>query len=49
MQAALKGLTYTGVTGQVSFDENGDAVKNQAIIKTVEGGAFKYVDTVVLQ
>lgn len=46
---ALMALTFEGVTGKISFDENGDAVKNQAIIKTVEDGAFKYVATVILE
>ena len=48
LKDALNTLEFTGVTGLISFDENGDAVKNQAIIKTVEGGVFKYVDTVVI-
>ena len=49
IQAALTALTFDGVTGKISFDENGDAIKNKAIIKTVENGAFKYVDTVIIE
>lgn len=48
LQKALTELDVTGVTGRCIFDENGDAIKNQAIIKTVEDGAFKYVDTVIV-
>jgi len=49
IQAALMALTFDGVTGRISFDENGDAIKNKAVIKTVENGVFKYVDTVVIE
>lgn len=48
VREALVALSTQGVTGEISFDENGDAVKNQAIIKTIENGEFKYVTTVVL-
>lgn len=48
LREALSKIDYTGVTGRCTFDENGDAVKNQAVIKTVEDGKFKYVDTVVI-
>ncbi|HOR13448.1 MAG TPA: ABC transporter substrate-binding protein [Clostridia bacterium] len=48
LQKALTELDIVGVTGRCTFDENGDGIKNQAIIKTVEGGAFKYVTTVVV-
>ena len=39
----------TGVTGDCKFDENGDAIKNSAVIKTVTDGKFTYVDTVVVE
>lgn len=44
---ALKGVTMTGVTGDLSFDEKGDAKKNMAYIKTidVENGVFKFLKT----
>ncbi|MDL2257970.1 ABC transporter substrate-binding protein [Eubacteriales bacterium OttesenSCG-928-K08] len=48
LQKALTELDVTGVTGRCVFDENGDAVKNQAIIKTVQDGGFKYISTVVV-
>lgn len=45
VQAALKGISYDGVTGTVTFNENGDANKNVAYIKTVKDGAFSFVKT----
>jgi len=36
---------YEGVTGMITLDENGDAIKD-AIIKTIENGKFKYIATV---
>ncbi len=42
---ALKELTTEGVTGLIQFDENGDAAKDMAFIKTVEDGAFKFLTT----
>ncbi|OPY65149.1 MAG: hypothetical protein A4E63_03128 [Syntrophorhabdus sp. PtaU1.Bin050] len=41
--ASLK--NYKGVTGNMSFDRNGDAVKSVVILK-VEKGGFKYMTTV---
>ncbi len=46
---ALPGVSITGVTGAISFDENGDAKKDMAYIKTVENGAFKFLKTVTIQ
>ncbi len=43
---ALKGITHEGVTGAISFDENGDALKDMAYIKIIEGGQFKFDKTV---
>lgn len=45
---ALETLSFGGVTGKISFDANGDAIKNQAVIETVQGGSFIYIDTVIL-
>lgn len=36
---------FTGATGYITLDENGDAVKS-AIIKQVDNGAFIYLTTV---
>ena len=43
---ALKGVEFDGVTGAISFDENGDANKDKAFIKVVENGQFKFLKTV---
>lgn len=43
---ALKGVEFEGVTGAISFDENGDANKDKAFIKVVENGQFKFLKTV---
>lgn len=37
---------FEGVTGIINFTEEGDADKNMAVIKTVKGGQFVYIDTV---
>lgn len=44
---ALPGVTYTGVTGSIAFDENGDALKDMAYIKKVnnETGEFDFIKT----
>ena len=39
---ALKDLSFVGVTGSISFDNNGDAKKNAAYIKEVENGKFVF-------
>ncbi|HHX03654.1 MAG TPA: ABC transporter substrate-binding protein [Tissierellia bacterium] len=46
---ALKTLEVEGVTGAISFDENGDAKKNMAYIKVIEGGQFKFDKTVITE
>ena len=46
---ALPSVSITGVTGAITFDENGDAKKDMAYIKTVEGSAFKFLKTVTIQ
>ena len=45
---AMGSVQVTGVTGNITFDENGDANKDMAYIKTVEDGAFKFLKTVTL-
>ena len=42
---ALATVTFDGVTGNISFDENGDALKNIAYIKEVVDGKFKFIKT----
>lgn len=46
---ALKELKLEGVTGSISFDENGDANKNMAFIKTIADGSFKFLTTTTVQ
>ena len=36
VKAALPGVTYTGVSGSIAFDEQGDAVRDTAYIKTAD-------------
>ncbi|MBF1249311.1 MAG: ABC transporter substrate-binding protein [Lachnospiraceae bacterium] len=45
IREALKGITVDGVTGTISFDENGDAKKDMAYIKTVKNGKFQFLTT----
>ena len=42
--AALPGVTYAGVSGQIAFDEIGDAVRDSAFIKTAntEAGVWEF-------
>lgn len=42
---ALKTVSFNGVTGSISFDENGDAKKDTAFIKEMADGAFKFLGT----
>jgi len=46
---ALTGVESAGVTGAISFDENGDAKKDMAFIKTIEDGGFKFLKTVTVE
>ncbi len=45
---AMVNVQIDGVTGTISFDENGDAKKDMAFIKTVENGEFKFLKTVTV-
>ena len=43
---ALASLEVSGlVTGDLKFDENGDAIKNYAVIKTIQDGQIVYYST----
>ncbi len=42
---ALVNVNYDGVTGNITFDENGDANKQVAYIKEVKDGKFNFVKT----
>ena len=43
--AALPGVTYSGISGEISFDDIGDAKRDAAYIKTAntETGAWDFV------
>ena len=43
--AALPSVKLTGVTGEIAFDETGDAIRDSAYIKSVntETGAWDFV------
>lgn len=45
LRDALKTVSFNGVTGAISFDENGDAVKNVAYIKQIKDGKFNFLKT----
>ena len=45
---ALVNVQVTGVTGDIKFDEHGDADKSLAFIKTVKDGQFQFLKTVSL-
>ncbi|NLV57250.1 MAG: ABC transporter substrate-binding protein [Clostridiales bacterium] len=49
IQAVLPGIAIEGVTGAISFDENGDAKKDMAFIKTVKDGKFVFLKTVTVE
>ena len=42
IKAALSGVTYTGVSGDIAFDSTGDAVRDTAYIKhSTNAGAWE--------
>ena len=43
LRDALVTVNHDGVTGNITFDENGDANKDAAYLKKVEGGKFVFV------
>ena len=43
LRDALVNVSHDGVTGTITFDENGDANKDAAYLKKVEGGKFVFV------
>lgn len=45
LRDSLAAVNYAGVTGSITFDENGDANKDMAYIKTMTGGGFKFIGT----
>lgn len=49
VKAALQGIEHEGVTGAITFDENGDANKDTAYIDIVKDGAFSFLKTVTVE
>lgn len=45
---ALVTVSLDGVTGSISFDENGDAKKDMAFIKTIKDGQFAFLKIVTI-
>lgn len=45
VMAALPNVTYTGITGEISFDEQGDAKRDSAFVKQADtaNGVWKFV------
>ena len=43
VMAALPGIVYTGVSGEIRFDENGDAVRTSAFVKTVDNATGEWL------
>ena len=43
IKAALPSVTYTGVSGDIAFDDIGDAVRDTAFIKTADTAAGTWV------
>lgn len=45
---ALTTVSFTGVTGPIAFDANGDVSKDSAVLKTAQNGKLVYADTVTV-
>ena len=43
IKAALGGVTYKGVSGDIAFDDIGDAIRDTAYIKAANGDAWDFV------
>ena len=46
---ALENVSVTGVTGDIKFNETGDANKSLAFIKTIKDGQFQFLTTTTLE
>ncbi|MCL1914363.1 MAG: ABC transporter substrate-binding protein [Eubacteriaceae bacterium] len=49
IMAVLENIVVKGVTGDIAFNEIGDAIKNMAVLKTVQNGEFVFMDTVTIE
>lgn len=43
LRDALAAVEYEGITGHITFNENGDANKDAAYLKKISGGKFEFV------
>ena len=43
---AIQGLSFTGVTGDISFNADGDVNKKEAVVKEVKDSKFRKLETV---
>ena len=46
---ALKNVEIDGVTGNITFNETGDANKDIAFIKTIKDGRFQFLTTTTVE
>ena len=46
---ALKNVEIDGVTGNITFNETGDANKDIAFIKTIKDGKFQFLTTTTVE
>lgn len=49
LRDAIAALSFEGCTGEISFDENGDAIKNAGVMKIVEDGVSKFYKSVSME
>ena len=45
LRDAIAKVNFNGVTGNITFNEDGDANKDTAYIKTMTNGKFKFLGT----
>jgi len=43
LRNALYEVDYEGVTGDISFDDNGDAIRDTAYLKQIQNGKFVFL------
>ena len=46
IKKAISSLSFTGVTGAISFNSDGDVNKSEAVVKEVKNGNFNYLEKV---
>lgn len=48
LRDAIASMTFEGCSGEISFDKNGDAIKNAGVMKIVENGVSKFYKAVYM-